>query len=283
MKKVKTVAALAALGGAMMAGPAAAETLLCTTIAEVPYVISQPGIYCLDRDIQMSSEAPGAAITIASSQVVLDLNGFTLRNLPVHPRNTATNGIHAVNREHVTVKNGTVSGFLRGVYLQGNSAGLNEGHVVEGIQADGNTYEGISVDGSGVLLRDNRVRLIIGSHLPEYQVAKGLWVMGAGVQVLDNHVFEVHGMPGGGPGYGIYVNAMGAVVRGNRVGNGRQVTETAVAITVRQPDALVTDNRMSWTDVGLIFESGGAGKYRDNVTANVGTPYSGGTSIGNNY
>jgi hypothetical protein len=36
-------------------------------------------------------------------------------------------------------------------------------------------------------------------------------------------------------------------------------------------------------DQGLVFEDGGAGKYRDNVTSRVGTPYSGGTSIGNNH
>jgi hypothetical protein len=255
----------------------------CQIIGTVPYTITQPGSYCLGRDFTTSLEDAGAAITIAASQVVLDLNGFSLRNLPVHPRNTATHGIHALNRTRITVRNGTVSGFLRGVYLQGNFAGMDESHVVEGVQADGNTHEGIAVEGSGTLVRDNRVRAVIGSHLPEYAECRGIRVMGAAAQVLDNQVFEVHGTPGSGRGYGIYVNSLAAVVHGNRIANGREVPELSTAISVRQPDVLVTDNQMSWMDQGLVFEDGGAGKYRGNATVDVALPYDGGTDIGNNH
>ena len=282
MSKVNTTAALAvALWAAVECRPAAGETLLCTMITSIPYTITQPGAYCLDRNLTMASDDPGAAITIAVPYVVLDLNGFTLQNNPPHHDITATIGIHAVNRWAITVRNGTVRGFLRGVYLQGS--GSQEGHVVEGIQADGNQHEGIAVEGAGTIVRGNRVLKLGGSGLPGHGENRGIRVMGAAAQVLDNQVFEVQGNSGGSRGYGIYVNSAAAVVQGNRIANARELTEEATAIAVLQPYALVIGNRISWMDRGLSFEGTGAGKYRDNVTVDVGVPYSGGTDAGNNH
>ena len=274
---------LSSLAVAMGGASASADTLVCAMITSIPYTITQAGSYCLDRDLTMSSEDPGAAITIAASQVVLDLNSFTLANYPVHPRLTATNGIYALNRQHITVRNGTVRGFLRGVYLQGSFNGFNEEHLVEGIGADDNNYEGIAVEGSGTVVRNNRVLALPGSSLSGLGEGRGIRVMGVAAQVLDNQVFEVHGEPGTSRAYGIYVNSSYATVQGNRVANARELTELTIAIGIVAPNVLVLDNRMSLFDQGLSFESGGSGKYRDNVTVSVATPYTGGTNLGNNH
>ena len=46
---------------------------------------------------------------------------------------------------------------------------------------------------------------------------------------------------------------------------------------------LAVNNRITNADVGIDFSNGGStGKYRDNLTTNVGTPFSGGTAVGTN-
>jgi hypothetical protein len=258
------------------------ETLLCTVIPTVPYTISGPGSYCLDRDFVLSTEDPGAAITIAASHVALDLNGFSIRNTPVHARSAQAYGVYALNRSHVTVRNGTISGFLGGVFVGGPfppGGVYDSGHVVEGIQADGNTLAGIIVEGAGSIVRSNRVLTVIGSNLQPG--AYGIRVQGLALQVHDNTVIEVHGNLQA-PGYGLYVDSAMAVVQGNRVSNGRQVPEESIAIAVAQPDVLVVDNRMAFTDRGLVFTGAGGGKFRDNITTAVGVPYTGGEDAGNN-
>jgi hypothetical protein len=262
--------------------PVRGETLLCTVIPTVPYTISQPGSYCLDRDFVLATEEPGAAITIAASYVALDLNGFSIRNYPVHPRSAQAYGVYAFNRSHVTVRNGTLSGFLGGVFVGGpfSPGGVyDSGHVVEGIQADGNTLAGIIVEGAGSIVRSNRVLTVIGSNLQPG--AYGIRVQGLALQVHDNTVIEVHGHQQA-PGYGIYVDSAMGVVQGNRVSNGRQVPEESIAISIAQPDVLVVNNRMAFMDRGLVFAGAGGGKYRDNITTAVGVPYTGGDDAGNN-
>ena len=83
-----------------------------------PYVISQPGSYKLSGNLTMTTTASGnyaplgvdAAIVIASSDVILDLNGFTIQvshNLP-----TNTHSIYGIvnggSFALITVRNGTI-------------------------------------------------------------------------------------------------------------------------------------------------------------------------------
>ena len=45
---------------------------------------------------------------------------------------------------------------------------------------------------------------------------------------------------------------------------------------------LAVNNRITQADKGIAYGVGSTGKYRDNLTFDVATPYSGGTDIGNN-
>ena len=47
-------------------------------------------------------------------------------------------------------------------------------------------------------------------------------------------------------------------------------------------DVFLVDNRISNVSYGLEFVNGATGQYRDNLTNNVTTPYTGGTNAGNN-
>src|SRR6266542_1190224 len=97
------------------AAPARAETVNCTAITALPAVITVQGVYCFTGDLATAITS-GIAIDIQTNNVVLDLNGFKLGGLAAGPGTTA-NGIHALNRQNITIKNGTIRGFLEGIVI----------------------------------------------------------------------------------------------------------------------------------------------------------------------
>ena len=92
-----------------------------TAINSVPYTITQPGQYFLNKDL--STFASGTAIAINSSNVILDFNGHKLINtlgtiVKAFGVALATN---SKPLENVTIKNGTISGFQLGIFLLSGS------------------------------------------------------------------------------------------------------------------------------------------------------------------
>ena len=164
MHLVKLVTALLILLVLVLgAGLARAETVGCTPITALPAVITTQGIYCFTGHLSTNIMA-GFAIDIQTSNVVLDLNAFKLGGLAGGPATQAI-GIHALNRQNITIKNGTVRGFLRGIQLE--TSGTSQGHVVDGIRADQNTAVGIEVAGAGNIVRNNQVVATAASLLPQ--------------------------------------------------------------------------------------------------------------------
>src|SRR5262245_46944859 len=123
---------LVVLAIALGAVPAFAETVNCTPITSLPAVITVQGVYCLTGDLS-TAIAAGAAIDIQTNNVVLDLNAFKLGGLAAGPSTQAA-GIRAVNRQNITIKNGTIRGFVQGILL--DDSGGSKGHIVEDIRAD---------------------------------------------------------------------------------------------------------------------------------------------------
>ena len=79
-------------------------------IGSLPYTIKKAGTYTLERSLTFSGNTK--AITVTASNVVLDLNGYTL---------TGTNGgygVYGSDANSVTVQNGTINGFFLGIYFQ---------------------------------------------------------------------------------------------------------------------------------------------------------------------
>ena len=96
---------------------------------------------------------------------------------------------------------------------------------------------------------------------------------------------------GGSTSQGANANATGIVV----LGNGPQVLNNAVINTVAQgtgiargihllvvTGGLAVNNRITEADRGINYAAGSTGKYRDNLTFGVTTPFTGGTDAGNN-
>jgi hypothetical protein len=251
MRPVKLFVPFSAVLVSLWAVAAHAETLNCTVIASLPAVITQQGNYCLAGHLSTGITS-SSAIEIQANNVILDLNGYKVGGIAAGPGTTAV-GIHAADRQNITIKNGTVRGFLRGIFLQ--DSGASQGHVVEDIRADLNTYVGIEVNGSGNIVRNNQVVTTGGSTvLGPNAGALGISVAGAGPRVINNDVLTVS-KQGIGVAHGIYFSG---VVGGLALGN-----------------------RITSVDVAIEYAAS-SGKYRDNLTFAVTTPFAGGSDAGNN-
>ena len=79
----------------------------------------------------------GSAVEGMWPRSILDLNGWKLGGLAAGT-GTQADGIFALNRQNMTIKNGIVRGFLSGIWLAG--AGSSQGLVVEDIRADQNAF-----------------------------------------------------------------------------------------------------------------------------------------------
>jgi hypothetical protein len=251
---VSSIVLLVLLGSAE---PSRAETTACGAINSVPAVISTPGIYCLTHSL-VTSAASGYIIDVQANNVVIDLNGYRLAGLAAGPGTTAI-GIHADHRQNITIRNGIIRGFYYGIMLEGDSPPFSQGHLIEDIRADQNTRMGIVVIGGlGNIVRRNQVVATGGTTVPAGDgppYAIGIAVLGDGNRVVDNDVMTV--------------------IRGNE--------QAAIGITIAEgSDGFAGNNRISQADNGVMF-SNATGKFRDNLTSSVTTPYTGGTDAGNNH
>ena len=128
----------------------------CTAIPSLPYTIITQGVYCLMKNLETNMPS-GNAITIHTNNVVLDLKGFKIGGLAAG-KGTLACGIYANQRQNITIRNGTVRGFYIGIWLQDvDSYTASQGHIVEDVRADLNTYQGLRVDGRGNMIRNNQV------------------------------------------------------------------------------------------------------------------------------
>jgi hypothetical protein len=253
----------------------------CRPILRVPRTIAHPGTYCLLRSLS-TDIASGAAITIEADDVVLDLGGRILDGSGAGPATEAV-GIAAVGRSNVTIQNGTVRGFFAGIRL--TTDGTSHGHVIEAMTAERNTSRGIEAEGAGMSIRRNHVRLTGGSTSPQGTRAYGLALRAPESVVRDN---EITGTTGSGVSfvYGIWATGSnGATIEGNRLEN--QALPAFYSFGILLPfsfDAVVSNNRITRFNEGVTYSSNSTGKYRDNLTAGVPTPYNGGLAIdaGNN-
>ena len=255
MHQAKVLTLLLPIMLALCFGPAPvrAETLNCTPITTLPAIIVVQGIYCFTGHLSTGITS-GSAIDIQTNNVVLDLNSFKLGGLFAGAGTTA-NGIHALDRQNITIKNGTVRGFFKGILLE--TSGASQGHVVEDIRADLNTFVGIEVDGAGNIVRTNQVVATGGStSFGANADAHGIFVRGTGARVLNNDV----------------INTL------------KQGAGTATAININgATGAFAVNNRITTADRGIDYNSGATGKYRDNLTFGVAVPFTGtGTSVGTN-
>ncbi len=151
---MKRFITLIALASALMATPAKAETIECTVIDTIPFIITVQGIYCLTGHLGTSLTS-GDMITVEANNVTIDMNGFKLGGLAAGA-GTNARGIYALDRRNITIRNGSIRGFFKGIWLDGGAAN-SSGHLLEDLRLDGNTFIGAQVEGTGNIIRNNQV------------------------------------------------------------------------------------------------------------------------------
>jgi len=232
----RCVFALVFLFASVSAPGARAEVNNCTQITSLPTTLTTQGTYCLKGDLS-TAVASGAAITVATNNVILDCNQFKVGGLAAGPSTTAR-GISAVGRNNLVIRNCNIRGFRWGISIEGGA-----GHVVEDNRLDGNTFMGVAIFAAdGTIIRRNHV-VDTGGSLPidvfPFGGAYGLGLQsGLGGIIEDNSVVNVTATAGSnGPAYGIVTLTTNAIVRRNGVisiiaagsGQGHAVTFTSGA------------------------------------------------------
>jgi hypothetical protein len=165
-----------------------------TVIDHLPYTITESGKY----ELQSSLTTNGPAILVQASNVVINLNGFTLAHSVA---GNSDIGIH-VTANNVTVLNGTVSRFGTGLTLSGSQC------TFEGLRVLGNNGVTVTTGSYNAILDCS----IVGAGKTTNTIGISLAApVCVGILVKNNQVSEC--------GYAIQSNSGGAAFSYNYVAN----------------------------------------------------------------
>lgn len=239
----------------VLADRAAAECIeLNPAGVEPPVTITDPGSYCLVRDMLFGASS-GVAITINASDVRLDLKGYHIKGFDFGVKTAVT----AQDRSNLTIRNGSISGFrYAGVNLTSTtSPGVAVANVVEDLHLFNNGGTGIAVSGRGTVVRRNLLVETGKSFVDSYAIG----VLGNGHRIVENEIVTMRKLGTTGLSRGIWVNG------------GREV--------------LVLDNRITASDYGILYDAS-TGVVRDNLVFAAPSPYVilngfGYSNAGNNF
>jgi hypothetical protein len=247
--------ALAAVVLSAGAGAVRSETTDCTAITSLPATISARGAYCLTSSLSFAGPGTGPAILVEGpTGVTLDLNGHVLEGAP------GAYGILVRNATAVTLRNGILAGFDRAVLIDATSTSTR----VEDLHIEGNNFfPTISSQG----IRDVIQRNWITRGHPAIRT------YGHDARVTDNDVVL--------SSIAIDVNSTNAIVEDNRVTR-YAVGAGTIGIRMNGTARLVAA-RNTIMGYAVCLEMNSATRYRENVTNDCATTYSGGVSAGSNY
>ncbi len=239
MAGAATVALMLTLAGVVSAGPldplaSPASTdsvrLPGTPISALGTVIGQPGHYYLTRNI--TGDASGTnGITIAVSDVTIDLNGFEMRGVPDSGTGIVATGM----RERITIRNGTVRNWGDFAGSPGIDLADDVQSLVENVMVEGNSGHGVAIGESSVV--QNVIALSNngdGIHAGIGNVIRNNQVTGAGNDGADD---------------GIEVSSLN-VVSGNRTSGYTDPGSAGYRITGNQNR--LSDNSSADDDTGFI-------------------------------
>ncbi len=275
-----------------------AETTECTEIISVPTVITTQGVFCFKQNLGAANDV-GIYIDIQVNNVTIDMNGFKLGGLPAGPSTMAI-GIGADNRRNITIRNGSIRGFHTGIDLEQSVSDSSSGHLIEDVLIDGATVMGISVDGKGVTIRNNRI--VNTNHVDSaMSPASYLPANGGGFNPADHGTLSSAGIFGKFTESVISGNVISSLstdqsqasgitlqdstttlVRQNMIANVTAVTNAFGINAINGSDNTLSDNLIIVGTSGASFGVFGAGATRlicaGNIVGNFGTAYTGCTT-----
>lgn len=242
-------------------------------ITKLPYRITKPGTYVLSKTFNYLG--PAHAIEVQADDVTVDLRGNLLNYAGTDGATTTAAGVFADSRKNVTVRNGTIRGFFRAVFLENsvNSAG----HVVEDIVAEKCRLLGLQVKGPDMVVRRNRV-IGLGSTTVGGPSRWGIFIQGERATVTDNVVLDVAPDNGITNAYGLYfTGSTSSLVQRNSALNSTPavVFERHGFYFINCSGLLLEANTAAFHYYGIKFADACAGAiYRHNTVSATSVKYS---------
>src|SRR4051794_2697788 len=105
--------AFCAVASCALVGTAAAQTV----IPSVPFTISAPGVYVLEKDLV--TNRPETSIVVNASNVTIDFQGHSITSTQGASSLNA-HGIYAKDRANLQIRNGRLNGFYGAIWLIGD-------------------------------------------------------------------------------------------------------------------------------------------------------------------
>jgi Calx-beta domain/Right handed beta helix region/Divergent InlB B-repeat domain/Pectate lyase len=237
-------------------------------IASLPYVVTRPRHYRLVGDLAFNP-ARGAAVTVAASGVVLDLDGHTLSGSGGAA--TEAFGVLARNRSKITVQNGRIQGFLAGVFLAGPHAVASK-FAVRNLRVHSSTYAGVWLEGRGNQVDACEVVDTGGTTaLDPGAGAVGISSVGATPKLTQNQIRNTVA-PSGGHAFAIAADrATRGLFSGNLVSNSSSGPATGLLVT-RASRTTITLNTFDTLDYGIVFTGDARVSCTGNSMVSVATP-----------
>lgn len=276
MKPIVMAAAIICAG---TCGNAQAEVQDCIEITALPATITVQGTHCLKQDLATTITS-GNAITIATNNVILDMNGFKLGGLGSGPGTQAV-GIFAIDRQNITIRNGTVRGFGTNIHFDATGTSTqSRGHIVEDMRIDAARSTGIRVEGFHTILRDNFIANTGNSTL--LNTARAISIVGGEGHPVSGNVISQVEEDFAASGI-VLTDTTGAVVERNKVRALKATTTLGITTSVIGIEAsgtrnVVIDNiisNASQGNFGIQLSAGSEDACLDNVIANYITPTTG--------
>ena len=246
-----SVAAVVLTGAARSNAQTVSPMPAPTMITSAPYTISAPGYYQLGANLNYSGTgaANDAIITVNASNVTIDFAGHYIAGPTT---NSATNlmGVYSNERANVIVQNGTIAYCFAGINLIGDN------------QTNTNFLN---------------ARILNMTVTKCYQTGIGL-LYGVTPEINGCRVSSIGGTTASANADGVGISDDGntaGVVSNCTVAN-ITAEGTGVAFAVYNP-GFAKNNVLANATVGIIY-----GKYQDNLTLNLTTPFEMGTDAGGN-
>jgi parallel beta-helix repeat protein len=205
-----------------------AET--CTRITSVPFVITQPGAYCV-RTMLRASIQWGAAIEIQANDVALDFGGGGLEQQS-GGSDTFAVAVYALDRNNISIRNGTIQGFDYGILLENSAADFSgtTGHVISDMVLERILTNAIEVRGTNTVVKNNRIRRTGNQPLGS---VVAIMIFGPGSQIQKNEITETTVTSSDFDAQGIHVQGgPGCVIEDNRIVNIDAVDDSSYGVLV---------------------------------------------------
>lgn len=232
-----------------------------TIITTAPYTITTSGYYQLGANINVNNTT-GNIITINVANVTLDFAGHYISG-PVGMETTSTLiGVNSADHANLVIQNGTISHCYEGIILAGSGTGsANYNQLVQNMLITNTSHIGIN------------------------------YLTALNSRIVDNVITNIGGAtPTNGTGnYGVFVqgNPGSFTIEHNVIGgitgpNGSTSPNLSAGVYVNGTSALLSRNKFFSSGGGIYFTSTALGKFQDNLTINVTTPFTNGGDAGGN-